>query len=273
MACVGDKDLGERGSAIVFVLWVSVLLSVILVGTAALVQTQLRMVSSRRDAFVREESLLSALDVVAFDTALVGRTYISSLPRTVEINGRSISVSLAPTHNRLGINMANDEDWISLFTLLGESEAASRRLAEQILDWRDGDTQRRANGAEAEDYLAGGGKEPGNRPFISVGELIQVRDMTAQRLACLAPYLTVFGGTADPVLDGLGAEEAASMEGVRVAYRAEVSRPNGVIAHLTGLARFGSSGRRPFEWVGFVDDGVSSDTCIGDDADSRENGA
>jgi general secretion pathway protein K len=269
METVGHKNLSEHGAAIVFVLWMSVLLAVLLAGTAALVQTQLRMVSSRRDAFVRDESLMSALDIVAFDTALVGRTYISSLPRTVDINGFSVSVRLAPTHARLDINMANDEDWVSLFTFLGESDAASERLAEQILDWRDGDTQSRENGAEAEDYPAGGGKQPGNRPFFSVGELIQVRDMTAQRLACLSPYVTVFGGTADPVLDNLG-DQADSMEGVRVAYRAELQRPDGRSAHLTGVARFGSSGRRPFEWVGFIDDSNELPPCLGDGSGGRE---
>jgi len=256
------KKRSERGSALVFVLWISVLLALLLAGASALVQTELRLASSRRDILKRDASLMSALDLVAFDTALVGRTYISSLPRRVQINNGSVTVRLAPSHQKLDINMANDEDWMALFTHLGESEGASRRLADQILDWRDNDTNRRAQGAEAEDYPAGGGKEPANRAFVSVGELIQVRDMTRQRLSCLSPYITVFGGTPDPVLTDIGNDQTHSMEGVRVSFLAEQDRGNGHMDRLTGLALFGSNGRRPFEWVGFVEESGGLGGCL-----------
>jgi len=258
------KNGSERGSAIVFVLWISVLLALLLAGASALVQTELRLAGNRRDVLQRDASLMSALDLVAFDTALVGRSYISSLPRSVQINDESVTVRLAPSHQKLDINMANDEDWIALFTYLGESEGASLRLADQILDWRDNDTNRRDQGAEAEDYPAGGDKTPANRAFISVGELIQVRDMTRQRLSCLSPYVTVFGGTPDPVLTLIGDDQSNSMEGVRVSFLAEQEREGGHIDRLTGLALFGSNSRRPFEWVGFVEEENALSGCLND---------
>jgi general secretion pathway protein K len=245
------RQSGQTGSALIFVLWMSVLLAIILAGVMAMTQTELRLAAGRRALLADREALLSALDLVAFDTALVGRSYVASLPRDLEIDGVVIRVGLAPSQTLLDINMANDEAWIALFTFLGEPEFAARRLADQILDWRDNDDTAREQGAERDDYPAGSVKSPENRPFMSVAELIQVRDMTPQRLACAAPYLTVFGGTPEGELDAADLDLGASMDGVRVAFQARLVRSDGGRTDMTALALFGSNPRRPFDWVAF----------------------
>lgn len=245
------RQNGQTGSAIIFVLWMSVLLAIILAGVMAMTQTELRLAAGRRTLLADREAMLSALDLVAFDTALVGRSYIASLPRDVEVDGVVVRVGLAPAQTLLDINMANDEAWIALFVALGEPEFAARRLADQILDWRDNDDTRREQGAERADYPAGSLKSPENRPFISVAELIQVRDMTPQRLACAAPFLTVFGGTPAGEADALALDLAATMDGVRVAYQARLRRRDGAVTDLTALALFGADQHRPFNWVAF----------------------
>jgi general secretion pathway protein K len=241
----------QTGSAIIFVLWMSVLLAIILAGVMAMTQTELRLAAGRRSLLGDQEALLSALDLVAFDTALVGRSYVASLPRTVEIDGVAVRVALAPAQTLLDINMANDEAWVALFTYLGEPEFVAQRLADQILDWRDNDDTARDQGAERADYPAASGKSPENRAFISVGELIQVLDMTPQRLACAAPYLTVFGGTPEGELDAAILDLAETMDGVRVAFQARLVHSDGRAADMTALALFGSNPQRPFDWVAF----------------------
>ncbi|WP_417490558.1 general secretion pathway protein GspK [Maricaulis sp.] len=241
----------QAGSAIIFVLWMSVLLAVILAGAMAMTQTELRLGAGRRTMLAERETLLSALDLVAFDTALVGRSYIASLPRTVTVSGTPVRVSLAPAQTRLDINMANDEAWMALFTGLGEPEITAQRLTDQILDWRDNDELARARGAERDDYPPGSRKRPENRPFVSVAELVQVLDMTPQRLACLAPYLTVFGGTPEGEIELTAEDVASSMDGVRVAFQADIVRPDGGASSLAALALFGANRNRPFDWVAF----------------------
>lgn len=245
------RQNGQAGSAIIFVLWMSVLLAVILAGIMAVTQTELRLASGRRTLLTDREALLSALDLVAFDTALVGRSYVASLPRNVDIDGVVVQVGLAPSQNQLDINMANDEAWVALFTYLGEPEFVARRLAEQILDWRDNDDTAREQGAERGDYPEDSANAPQNRPFMSVGELIRVRDMTPQRLACAAPYLTVFGGTPEGELDAASLDLAAPMDGVRVAFQARLVRSDGGRADMIALALFGANPHRPFDWVAF----------------------
>lgn len=249
------RQNGQAGSAIIFVLWMSVLLAVILAGVIAMTQTELRLAAGRRTLLSDREALLSALDLVAFDTALVGRSYVASLPRNVDIDGVTVRVGLAPSQSLLDVNMANDEAWIALFTALGEPEFVARRLAEQILDWRDNDDTAREQGAERADYPEGSANAPANRPFMSVGELARVRDMTPQRLACAAPYLTVFGGTPEGELDAANLDLGASMDGVRVAFEARLVRRDGGRAGMTALALFGADRQRPFEWVAFPIEG------------------
>ncbi len=241
----------QAGSAIIFVLWMSVLLAVILAGAMAMTQTELRLGAGRRTLLEDREALLSALDLVAFDTALVGRSYIASLPRTVTVAGTPVRVSLAPAQTRLDINMANDEAWMALFTSLGEPDTTARRLTDQILDWRDNDEMTRPQGAERTDYPTGSRKSPENRPFVSVTELVQVLDITPERLACIAPYLTVFGGTPEGEIELAAEEFASAMDGVRVAFQADIVRPDGGVSSLAALALFGANRNRPFDWVAF----------------------
>ena len=64
----------SRGSALLLVLWLSLLLATILLAVAVLVQAQVRAARSEVDDTRTREILRSALDVAAFDTALIGRT-------------------------------------------------------------------------------------------------------------------------------------------------------------------------------------------------------
>tara|TARA_R110002073_G_scaffold34954_1_gene102896 strand:+ start:22979 stop:23794 length:816 start_codon:yes stop_codon:yes gene_type:complete len=260
---IGRRHKSQTGSAIIFVLWMSVLLAVILAGVMAMTQTELRLGNGRRTLLSEREALLSALDLVAYDTALVGRSYVASLPRTVTVNGKIVRVGLAPSQYRLDINMANDEAWVALFTMLGETDSAARRLADQILDWRDNDEIARQSGAERADYPVGSMKAPQNRPFINVAELLQVLEMTPQRLACAAPYLTVFGGTPDAAVDFTGSDIASSMDGVRVAFQAELVQPGGGAGRLAALALFGANRNRPFDWVAFPVQEFAPGGCAG----------
>lgn len=244
----------QTGSALVFVLWMSILLSVILAGILVLGQNQVRLTRIRQSEMQAELVLRSALDLAAFDTALVGRSFVSSLPLDYRVDGQTVRVSLAPEHGRLDINLANDADWENVFAAVGLSESEGRRLAAQILDWRDTDTQPRQFGLEA--YPEDGAKQIGNRPFLSVAELGQVQAMSPGLLACLTPYLTVFGGTPPPQLDILDREDINRTDGLRVAYRAEYENHQ-----LTGLARFGDSPRLPFQWVAFGTDRPDLQAC------------
>ena len=250
---------GSRGSALLLVLWLSLLLAAILLAVTVLAQGQVRTARVELEQTRTREVLRSALDVAAFDTALIGRTALSEFPRLIMVGGEGVLVDLAPAQSRLDINMANDEDWVVLWVRLGETPQTARRLADTILDWRDPDDRPREFGLED----ATGDTRPMNRPFSSVEELSRVRGITHQRLACLRPYVTALGGTRLPELDSLQGAEALTMDGMRAAFQASINRPGRSVESMTGLALFAEGQDRPYEWVSCGED-LSEATGCGD---------
>ncbi|PWE18726.1 hypothetical protein DDZ18_03800 [Marinicauda salina] len=249
----------EEGSALVYVLWITLLLSVLMAGAALFARTQIIAARVEQTVLSERLALRSALDLVAYRGAIAGRAYFEGLPDTVAFGGYEILVERAPNHGRLDVNLADETAWMRLFQSLGAEDALARRLTDQVLDWRDSDTDPRPDGAEANAY-SGSAKQIGNRAFFHIGELENVLDITPARLACMAPYLTVLGGTG-PVqgapLQGL--ELPARSDGMRVALRAAIVGEAGSGRALTGLAQFGASDTRPFEWVHIgADDGIAA---------------
>lgn len=252
----------ERGSALVFVLWIALIVSILIAGAAVLARG--RLVETRVERVVMQESLAlqSALDLVAYRAALSGRSYLEGLPDIIEIAGHTVRVDRAPMNGRIDINLADETALRRLFRGLGASQALSLTLTDQILDWRDTDADPRPFGAEAPDYTGLPGKQIANRAFMTIGELVRVKDISRGRLACMAPYLTVYGGTG-PVQGAPPGEIEipAGIDGVRVALRAAIVTPDGQGRAITGLAQFGASARRPYEWVRMGGDDGALTAC------------
>ncbi len=246
-----------RGSALLLVLWLSLLLATILLAVTVLAQAQIRAARHEVDTARTREILRSALDIAAFDTALIGRTALSDFPRTITVAGQSVLVDLSPSQGLLDINLANDEDWTALWVQLGETEPRARQLADHILDWRDPDDLPREFGFEG----GTGDRQTLNRPFSSVEELARVEGVTPDRLACVRPYVTALGATRLPELDDLQGVEALTMDGMRAVFRARITRAGGRMDSMTGLALFAQGQDRPFEWVSFGVDRPISDAC------------
>ena len=253
----------DQGSALVFVLWIALLISILAVG--AMIAARERVIEARVENEVMRDmaALRSALEIVAWTIALQGRDGLNDLPRIVAVGDHSIEVRLADTHGRIDINLADETAWMRVFAAAGAPEAIARTLTDEILDWRDADTAVRPFGAERADYVDSPGKSPGDRPFSSVEELIQVRSMTPGRLACIRPFLTAFGGTGP----GQGAPSGGftlpeRADGVRAALAAQIISFNGVRGRrLEGLVQYGVSETRPYEWVRFGSDDGAAPPC------------
>jgi Type II secretion system (T2SS), protein K len=251
----------ERGSALVFVLWLSVLLSAVLLAVTSLTHTRLRLIAAERDEVLRQTALRSALDVVAYDIAQIGRSHLAALPVQVQVGAHPVEVLAGPGQTLLDVNMANEADFRALFVRLGESDVMAQTLADQILDWRDADDRPRSRGAEADAYGSRPDDKPANRPFRSIQELRHVLTITPSRLACVAPYLTVLGGTPPPSRDSARFGPDSRIDGMRVSLRARLLDTAGRQHDLVGLAQFETAPDVPFQWVAFGEDGLHNLTC------------
>jgi general secretion pathway protein K len=113
---------------------------------------------------------------------------------SVVLDGARYRVTLADAGAALHLNRATEEQLRSFFAALRIDFGKADRLAQAIMDWRDGDDLHRARGAEREDYLAlGAAVLPENRPFERLSDLRHVLGMTAEIYALVRPYLTLLG--------------------------------------------------------------------------------
>ncbi len=101
------------------------------------------------------------------------------VPRSFNISGCDVTVTVEDEAEKLNINTASDEDILSMLKGSGMDEDLALTITDSILDWRDSDDLRRVNGAE-EDYYESLDipYKPTNGPFRSIFELLLVRGVT-----------------------------------------------------------------------------------------------
>lgn len=115
-------------------------------------------------------------------------------PDTVTLGMARCAVTLRDAGAALNANLAGEDDFRRLLIALRLDAGDADRLAQALMDWRDPDDLHRARGAEREDYLRDGLPAlPRNAAFERLSELRDVRGMTAESWALVAPYLTLEG--------------------------------------------------------------------------------
>ena len=124
-------------------------------------------------------------------------------PLTVELEGRTFTITLTDASGRLNINTAEPATLRRYFQLKGFSAFEVSSLTDQILDWRDEDSAQRPYGAERDRYLRLG-IVPADRAFTSTDELLFLPACTPDVFEKIRADLTVTGtgslhaGTAPP---------------------------------------------------------------------------
>jgi general secretion pathway protein K len=116
--------------------------------------------------------------------------------------GTRILVTVEDESGKIDLNAAPEALLAGLFRSVGADTQLAMTLADRIADWRDGDDLRRLNGAETDDYAAGGfAYRPRNAPLHGVEELRLVLGVTPELFRRVRPALTVWSqrGTVDLV--------------------------------------------------------------------------
>jgi len=251
----------EDGSALLFVLWASLLLSVLLVGVVALTHQQIRLAASGRDRAQADAVLRSALELAAYDVATIGRSASRDFPREFFLQGHRVQVDINPRGAVTDLNMADESQLTRMLMRAGQGSAEARVLAQRILDWRDNDDRRRDVGAEQGDYPVDWRGRPQNRPFLEVSELHAVLGMSPRLVACLSPGLTVFGSTPPPEGADIVRDLSGRADGLRLAMRARVVGDSAISQGMSGVAVFGPELGSPFRWIALTSERFSSRDC------------
>ena len=194
---------GERGFALVTVLWAAVVLSVVAASVIAMAQTEGRIAHDTEQRAQSAALADAAINLILLDLLQPGRgadhpgrwEWFPPRCRRAEGPGRGAGRDRKdrPQHGATGVLQQ---------MLVGEGldAAAADALIDKILDWRERGAGKRLNGAKAEDYRAAGySYGPREGPFATVSELKLVMGMTRALYARLAACLTVYSQT--PMVD------------------------------------------------------------------------
>ena len=246
---------GERGAALLLVLWLLVLM-ISLVGVFALGartealqgRTLARSAAARYAAEAGVE--VAALHLQGAD----GDARWVPDGRAIEFcyGDQRVQVRVVDESAKIDLNVAPPELLVGLMQALGVDFERARRLSGAIQDWRDGDDLLNAEGG-AEDPQYAAAKLPygaKDRPFETLSELRLVLGMDPSLFEKMRPHLTVWSGLArpnpafasQPVLQamGMGAEQAAGVVAQREGPPAGI--PGGGDGGADGLAIAQGSG-------------------------------
>lgn len=190
----------QTGVALVVVLWMVAALSLMAASFGLGVRREARLTSNLAEAAQLKAVAEAAIHYAAFmltqpDPQLRWRADGSIYALTLD--GFEVRIQVVDEGGKIDLNRADEPLLRSVLTYLTSDPERAAAIASAILDWRDGDRDRRVNGAEADDYRAAGlSYGPADAPFDSVVEVGLVLGMTPELTRALLPLVTVHSGQA-----------------------------------------------------------------------------
>ncbi|MCU7917755.1 MAG: general secretion pathway protein GspK [Candidatus Thiodiazotropha sp. (ex Epidulcina cf. delphinae)] len=218
----------QRGIVLVLVLWTLVLLMTIVSAVSSSIHTESTLAHHQLDQ-TRSRALAEAAfhyaAARAFDPDSEMAWEADGLPHDWRFDGVEMVIRLQQERDRLDLNRATAGQLDQLLQFIEVDDELRDGLVDAILDWRDGDSLHRLNGAEDEAYrMAGMPYGAKDAPFTTLDEIGLVMGMTPEIAARLMPYLTLAasrgsGSKSSRVLPGnfgMDAGNHAQLTGIRV---------------------------------------------------------
>jgi general secretion pathway protein K len=193
-----SRARGQRGIALVVVLWIVTLLA-LQVSIFNLTVRDAASLAGNEMAAARGEALAAGgVELAAARLAereISRRWQANGGTQTVAFGGARLQITITDESSRFDINEIGEELLASLLRPYAGTQATLAAWVDRVLDWRDTDSDRRPQGAEDQDYRrAGLPYGPRNGPFLDPSELGRVLGMPASVAEALARTVTVYGG-------------------------------------------------------------------------------
>lgn len=189
---------GQRGVALVFALWLVVLLSMIGGSHARNVRLDTNLasnhVSSAKAKLLAGSGVSRAiLELFVADSALQWR--FDGTEYRLESTEGKLRIRIRNAEGLVDLNAASSQVLAALLRTQQIDEETQVALLDAILDWRDKDDLRRLHGAEDRDYrFAGLPYGTPDREFAMLDELRYVLGMGPDLFERIRPYLTLYSG-------------------------------------------------------------------------------
>ncbi len=248
---VSSGKLGNRGVALIAVLWLVMLLAVIAGSLLMLTRTELGLsrnlvVSARAEALAEGGVPLAVLRLL--DPEPETRWRGNGASHDIVLETGTLQITVRDAAGLIDVNAAPPELLAGLFRAAGQDEDEAAMLAYRIADWRDADDETLPNGAEQADYDAAGlTLHVTNGPFLTPDEIQRVPGVTLDLYPRIAPAITVYSrqGGIDPssaselALMAVPGIDAAVVEAL-IAAREEAAGdavPGGLASLLPAVSR------------------------------------
>jgi len=177
------------------VLWISVLALVIAVNYASSVRLNLQAAGNMRTAMTMKYDATSGI-YIALDRLLSEPPGVDSRYRLL-VNDRHVDIEVQAEANKVDLNSASAGRLSRGFIDAGFAAEQALVLADRVIDWRDADHDRRANGMEDGDYFAAG-RDYGARDgrIADLVELLLIAEMDNASFRRLSSYFTTYNPAA-----------------------------------------------------------------------------
>ncbi len=193
---------GQRGVALILVIWVIALMGVLLGSFALIARTENFESRHLFDGTTARYAAQAGIERAVFALSnpdTTQRWVGDGRPYEFEFDGAQVRVELTDESGLIDINTADDALLQGLFESVGVPLDQAVALSDAIQDWRDPDDVPRPHGAEVNEYKAAGlSYGPRNAPFQTVSEVQQVLGMNYDLYAKIEPAITINGGGAQP---------------------------------------------------------------------------
>jgi general secretion pathway protein K len=178
---------GERGVALIIVLWIFIFLSVVAFEFSAATREEasaaLRFDDETQGYYLAvagfERGLYDFLNQQNSPTLAQKNDLFDDRWREQELGDGRFRVKLVDESGKININRVNEDTLRRVFANLGIDDTRRDILVDSIMDWRDADDLHRVNGAESDYYMS---LTPAytakNGPLDSVEDLLWIRGVT-----------------------------------------------------------------------------------------------
>jgi general secretion pathway protein K len=181
---------GQKGYALVFVLWVSALIAVVAAGLVTRVRTN-ALVVSNVDRSLKAGAIADGVTRLLALRLSEGREFQrDGTVNACDYEGAQVEYSVQDQAGLVDLNTAPAFLLTEFFARLGENPEASRQLANEIIDFRDVDQISQDGGPEPVRY-DGRTFGPKNAPFETNEELDQIPGIEGQRYRDVIEFVTV----------------------------------------------------------------------------------
>lgn len=157
--------------------------------TRAAIVTGTAEVDQARVAAAADAGIVIAISGLLVDDP-AARWPIDASARTIAFAGADVAVRVEDERGKVPLNLMDEPMAMRLLTAFGIDGEQASVMRDSLLDWLDGDDEKRPYGAE-DAFYAPLGYRPRNGAFASVGELRRVRGFDGALVQRMTPLLTV----------------------------------------------------------------------------------